>query len=569
MRLHDPRTEKEIIRIASGVAGKRGLERPDTRWWTNLASKITAFLAPPAIALFIFRILDNDPPPEAVRYLLCALMGMLLIRAGMTTLSLTAQKCGIYTLLVNLPVPGKIAYGYVRSRFLRKFCWVALIYSFVLSLATHRFEDPEATIQTTLLLFGITLGTVAFIYSKWCTRSKLVKIWHVTGSISIAWLFCLHFFGEGSLANTQVWIDHMLWIFPPAWVLPEKINSGGLILALTWIAYGLWSWIYWPSPLSAGYDKSDDFPSAYGFTGHAEEASEADDTPSVPVGALCFDPPLSPAGKGWVNQLIMQSIASEDRLVAGALLDSGKNWSTAANLSLILASLWLLMCWILKDHLPTGDEGEIIKLLEWVIPSICMILAIFPYSNSIQRATNPYSLGSGYVPFFSTLPVSIRALLRISQRVNLVRCVIFAVIATPFFWALAIIGGLQEIAAGLAVAIPAFTVLGYFSRPVFIWNRIQSSIKRRRGIFLLHFATASVEIALFILWLLSGFAGVSVAYQFGLEIGKGGNNGSYTLQLVAGTLVGIALSAVFSRIMLEIVINEVRHRRYDWVSRFK
>lgn len=569
MRLHDPRTESEIIRIASGVAGKRGLERPDTRWWTNLPSKVTAFLTPPGIALFFLGVFDTDPPPAATRQMLCALMAMLLIRAGMTTLSLTAQKCGIYTVLVNLPVPGKIAYGYVRSRFLRKFWWVALIYSFVLSLATHRFEHPEATIQTTLLLFGITLGAVAFIYSKWCMRSKLVKIWYVTGSISIAWLFCLHFFSEGSLANTQVWIDHMLWIFPPTWVLPEKINSGGFILALIWIAYGLWSWIYWPSTLSAGFNKADDFPSAYGFTGYAEEASEVNDTPSLPEGAFCFDPPLSPAGKGWVNQLIMQSTASEDRLVAGALLDSGKSWSTAANLSLIFAPLWLLVCWLLKDHLPTGDEAHVIKLLEWVVPFIFVVLAVFPYSNSIQRATNPHPLGSGKVPFFSTLPVSISGLLRISQMVALVRCIIFAAIATPFFSVLSIIGDLPEVADGLAVAIPAFTVFWYFSRPVFIWNRIQSSIKRRRGIFLLHFATASVEIALFILWLLSGFVGVSVAYQFGLEVGKERNNGSHTLQLVAGTLVGITLSAVFSRVMLEIVINEVRHRRYDWVSRFK
>ncbi len=40
MRLHDPKTEKEVLRIAKTVAGERGLDPPDRGWWTGLFSKI-------------------------------------------------------------------------------------------------------------------------------------------------------------------------------------------------------------------------------------------------------------------------------------------------------------------------------------------------------------------------------------------------------------------------------------------------------------------------------------------------------------------------------------------------
>ncbi len=39
--------------------------------------------------------------------------------------------------------------------------------------------------------------------------------------------------------------------------------------------------------------------------------------------------------------------------------------------------------------------------------------------------------------------------------------------------------------------------------------------------------------------------------------------------LLPASLIGIALSAVFSRIILEIAINEMRHRRYDWIAKPK
>lgn len=268
---------------------------------------------------------------------------------------------------------------------------------------------------------------------------------------------------------------------------------------------------------------------------------------------------MSQAGKGWVNALIMRNLTPSDRIVAGVVVDSGKGWTKFVNISLILGPAWLYVCWAGKDYFPTGEKGDFIALMEWVVPVIFVALTIFPHSNSIQRAMNPYPLGTGHVPFFSTLPVSIRCLLRISQRITAVRCVIFAVITTPFFWALATMSNQPEMAAGLLAGIPAFAIVWCFARPIFIWHRIQAAIKRRRGIFLLHCATGSFQVALFLLWAIAGFSGVTAAYVWASE--------RSFLLLVPVAVGGIVLSAIFSRILLEVAINEIRHLRYDWVAK--
>ena len=262
---------------------------------------------------------------------------------------------------------------------------------------------------------------------------------------------------------------------------------------------------------------------------------------------------------GWVNKLVMWSLAPADRKIAITLLDSGKGWSKYTNLFLIMAPCWLLPCWIGNGHLPTGEEGEFIVMIKWIVPITFMFFAIFPYSNSIQRATNPYALGAGHVPFFSTLPVSIRCLLRISQRVTIIRGIIFGILATMFLWGLAMLNNQAEAASGLLGGIPAFTIVWCFSRPVFIWHRIQAATKCRRGMFFIRCATASVEVILFFLWLLAGFCGVITAYIWALE--------KSSLLLIPASIGGIILSALFSRVLLEIAINEIRHRRYDWVAK--
>lgn len=275
---------------------------------------------------------------------------------------------------------------------------------------------------------------------------------------------------------------------------------------------------------------------------------------------------MSHKGKGWVNKLVLRSIPPEHKFIAGALLDHGKNWSKSATLILAFAPVWLLVSWILSDCSLSNDTEALIQTVEWGVPAVILLLGTFPMGNSMRRAVELYPVGSGPVPFFSTLPVSIRSLLKISERVTLVRCIIFGAIATPFFSALAAINKLPEAATGIFLAIPMLSIVWYFSRPVLIWNRVQSSLKRRKGIFFLHYATTSVEIALVVLWLLAGLAGVALAFIFGVEASTGFQNQSYPVLLGVGSIVAAALSAAFARVMLEIMINEIRHRRYDWTA---
>ena len=559
MKLHDPKTEKEILRLAKSACVNRGFEKSDTRWWTLLPAKLIAFIAPLGLVFMFLFGFHAEPPPLATRQMLFTIIAMLIIRAGMAMLAVSAQKCGLYTSLVNLPVIRQVAFGYVRSRFLRKFSFIAIFYSPVLVIGLDSMAVQMETVSKGLLLIGIVCGTVAVCDSRWFTRLHLVKIWYAAGALVVAYLLYLHFYGFHSLPAVQTWMDRLLWIFPPAWILPDRMDSGGLLLAVAWSTWGLWSWIRWPSAVSPGYDKPGDFVTAFGGFSETETPVGNHESQTSSVEVLELGKPMTKADNGWVNRLVVRSISPADRAIAGALVDHGKDWSKSTNTFLILGPMWLLVLWMVKDSLLTGESGESIGFIVWIIPITFVLLKIFPYSNSIKRATDPYPLGAEHVPFFTMLPISIRDLLRISQRVTIIRSAIFAIITTPFFWGLVIITDEPETAAGLLAGIPAFAIVWCFSRPVFIWHRIQAATKRKRGVFLMHCATGSMEVMLFFLWAIAGFAGVAAACAWALETSE--------FLLIPAALVGMALSAVFARIILEIAINEIRHRRCDWVAK--
>ncbi len=559
MIIHDPRSEEALLRLAAGVCGKKGFEKPDRRWWTGLPSRVFVFLTPLAIAFFFMGGLESQSTPAAIRQMVGSVLMMLLIRAGMILLGTVSQKCGLFTTLANLPVSGRIALAYVRSRFIRKFWLPALSASLVIAWGMKSFSYEVGFLPHAALMCGITFATMVICESRWLTGLRLVKIWYAAGSLVIAYLLYLHFSG-GIRTNTPPaiaeWMDRLLWIFPPAWVFPGKAESGGLILAGAWMLRGLWSWIRWPSTACPAYDKPLDFHTIFGNPGKQEIPSV-----SHPEESIVFEPPMTPASHGWVNRLVLRSIPPEELAAAGAILDSGAHWTKRTNLALLLAPFWLIAAWLGQDLIPENANGEFIRIAQWIIPITYAALAVFPYSNATQRATDPYPLGTLLVPFFTILPISIRSLLRISQRVTLVRSIVFALIVTPFFWTLAAICEQDYLANALLGGILAFAICWNFSRPVFIYHRLQAALKRKRGVFLLHFATSTVQVALFLLWIASGFCGVSAAYLWAAEKNE--------FLLIPAAIVGLALNAVFSRVILEILINEVRHRRYDWVAKPK
>ncbi len=407
-----------------------------------------------------------------------------------------------------------------------------------------------------LLLGAVTYSTVILRENRWIAKIHLVKFWYAATWSVIAYLVAIYL---NEMAETPFLPpEHdgrILWTLPPAWVMPGFLEKGGIVPAAVWIFLGALSWVRWPSTTHPWYDKPYDFFGAFGS--FAREETHSPRPPETPAAEIERQP--EPAvEKGWVDRLIYRSFSSAEKPVAMALLDPGKYRTFTTNLVLVLAPLWLLGAWAGRDLIPAGDSGASLRTVFWIIPAITMLLTIFPHSNGIRRATDPYPFGGGHIPFFCTLPVSIRDLLRVSQKLTLVRGAIFCLIATPFFYLLAIIDGMPEVAAGLLGAIPVFTAVWVLSRPVLVWHRIQAAMKRKRGILLLHYASGGVEVILFFLWALSGCCGVAAAYFWAAETTE--------FLLLPASVCGIILSGVFSRIILEIAINEMRHRRYDWIA---
>lgn len=556
MNLHDPNTEKQISRIAERSLAGQPFERRFSKWWTL---QLPDWVLTTLVVLFFSILFFASSAIPQYRNMVCAMLGMLAIRAGISSLVFTAQKCELHTTLVNLPARRQLAFGYVRSRFLRKFWLIAFVYSAAIAFGLYGLDVLKA-LTSFFLSFGIIIGTVSFSNTRWFARSHIQKLWYLTGSILGLALFYLFIkdFEKGVLGSMEPWIDLMLWVLPPAWISPGKIDSGGLFLAILWICLGIWSWVRWPSTLSPGYDRPGDFATDRGMSA-SYETFEDSETTTTPEALDYPDELASDSGNGWVNRLVMKSIPAGEIAIARAILEAGKGWAKHVHLFLLLAPIWLLACWIFREHIPSDEAGDLIVIAEWLVPITYIVLTIFPYSNSIPRATNPYPLGSGHVPFFTTLPVSIRNLLSISQRVTIVRSVIFGLLSTPFFWALAVINEVPDVAAGLLGGIPTFTVIWCVSRPVFIWHRIQAATKCKRGVFFIRCATASVEVILFFLWLLASFCAVAAGFVWASE--------RTSALLIPGAVGAFVLSAIFSRVLLEIAINEIRHRRYDWVSK--
>ncbi len=558
MRLHDPKTEKEVLRIAKRAAGERGLEPQDCGWWTGLFSKILLGFFVILMTYGFLRGLAGSPESKPISLMVCAVAMMFLVRTGSMFLAATAQRSGLFTAMANAPIMGSQALAYIRYRFFRKSLFSACSISALIAFGLLGHEEIPRAITTAVLLLAVTYSTVILCENRWISRFRLVKIWHLAGWLVVAYLIAIYFNGMSRPFLTGPYEVRMLWVFPPVWVLPGFREHGGLLVAAIWIFWGAWNWIRWPSTAYPEFDKPYDFVSAFGNFSREEKPLSG---PTEPLSSQMEERKDTSEEKGWVNRLVSRSISPADKPIAVALLDPGKRWTLFTNLALLLSPLWLLAFWLGRDFIPPGDPGETFRTVIWIIPATGMILTIFPHSNGIQRATDPIPLGNSHVPFFCTLPVSIRSLLRISQRMTMVRCIIFCLIATPFFCLLAILDGTPELAYGLLGAIPAFAVVWYFSRPILIWHRIQAAMKRRRGAFFLHYASAGVEVILFFLWAIASICGVGAAYAWATE--------TSSFLLLPASLIGITLSAVFSRIILEIAINEMRHRRYDWIAKPK
>lgn len=204
-------------------------------------------------------------------------------------------------------------------------------------------------------------------------------------------------------------------------------------------------------------------------------------------------------------------------------------------------------------------------LVSWAFPAIVFVLGLLPIANPLKDAILPCAVGNTPVPLFTTLPVSFRCLFRLTSRITMVRSLIAVAIATPFFWALAMIHQLPHVATYMLALIPAIGAAWILSAPAVLTNRVDPHLRRRKGIFPLILATSLAQVPIGFLWIISSIAGIGLAVFWA----AGGNDGQHAVFLLPAALACLAFGGAMSRLLFEILHFSIRQRRYDWKSKIR
>ncbi len=251
--------------------------------------------------------------------MICAVAMMFLARTGSMFLASTAQRAGLFTAMANAPILGRRALTYIRNRFFRKSLFPACGISALIAFGLLGHSDLAHTSTSAVLLLAVTYATVILCENRWIVRFRLVKIWHLAGWLVVAYLIAIYLDAMSDPFLPEPHEVRMLWVFPPAWILPGFRENGGIVLAAIWICWGAWNWIRWPSTAYPEFDKPYDFVSAFGSFSKEDKLSSVS-TESLP--AELEERQNTSEKTGWVNRLVSKSISPADRPIAMALLRS-------------------------------------------------------------------------------------------------------------------------------------------------------------------------------------------------------------------------------------------------------
>ena len=590
MKLHDPTTERKLLRLATQARKGRAAEPPDPRKRGEKTGQLVSLLAILYMTAAILGALDERLRTEHWRFLICSVLLLWVAQVGLG--QLIGEVNRYRTVLVNLPVSGENVLRWARSRFFIQKWFSMLCFSGLLSFSLSNFSwtSPSQLATTTLLLFATTIATVILFNEPWLRRLRIVKIWTVGSLLSVGGMAVLFFTHRKMfrIGGTPEWmaesILNITWLFPPSWSLPGRIEQGGIYLAVLWIGIGAMRWMEWPKLAARHFDAPQDFIETFGDFAYEEDddgefggyesdtaAGEIDHSAIAVVAEpkagktkrpIRIPEPLAMAAGGWVDQWIRRAVGTSDAALAGALADPRHTSTRKTNRVIVWSPVWLAVTWAITAFYPESDSKEIIIHWIWILSPLLLILGLLPFSNGIPRATAAWNLGSQSMPFFTAIPVGTRDLLRISTRINLVRCIVTALIATPLCWLLMLILAPEDTPWVTCWLVPAFCFFWAISRPLFVWYRLQAATRRRRGATLSHTLGVSLSIALAIIWLVSGVGGVISGIGYFL----GGVSGSDRWLLPALAMGGLFLSGLSARAVFEIHRWQLSRRHFDWVS---
>ena len=133
-----------------------------------------------------------------------------------------------------------------------------------------------------------------------------------------------------------------------------------------------------------------------------------------------------------------------------------------------------------------------------------------------------------------------------------------ALIATPFLTLLAWITVDAPPAPSLCL-IPVFCIVWAFSRPVFVFIRIQESSSRRPGTVLIHAFAFGTILLLGIGWLLSGFVTLACCIAFWQP-----DSSAERLENLLYGLAGLVTSPLCARAVFEIKRLLIARRMVNW-----
>ena len=588
MKLHDPETERELLRLATRGRKGRAAEPPDSRKSGEKIGLIFPLLVVLYLTAAILGALDERLRTEHWRFLIC---GMLLLWVAQVGLGHLIGEVNRYReVLVNLPISGEHVLRWARSRFfIQK--WFSILFFCGLcsfSLSNFSWASPWQLATTTLLLFATTVSTVILLKEPWLGRLRIVRIWTIGSLLSVGGMAVLFFTNRKifRIGETPEWLAegilNITWLFPPSWSLPGRLEQGGVYLTLLWIGIGALRWMSWPKQAAPHFDAPQDFVEAFGdfayeedveFDGSAPEPAtgEIDHSAIVadverragkPKQRIRIPEPLTMAAGGWVDQWIRRAVGKSDAALAGAFADPNHTSTRKTNRVIVWSPVWLAITWAINAFYPESDSKDLVILWIWILSPALLILGLLPFSNGIPRATTAWNLGSQCMPFFAAMPVGTRDLLRVSTRINLVRSIVMALIATPLCWLLMVILAPEDTPWVACWVVPAFCIFWATSRPLFIWYRLQAATRRRRGTLLSHALGVSLSVAVAIVWMISGAGGVISGVGYFL----GGVSGSDRWLLPALAVGGLFVSGLSARAVFEIHRWQLSRRHFDWVS---
>lgn len=586
MKLHDPATEREFLRLAVMGRGGQEMEPPDpTRErWRNAGAPFIflLYLWIPAGAL---GAIDPRLRAEHWQSLICCILLLWAAQIGIGILMGAITRQNYHAVFVNLPIQGEHAFRWVRSRFFFEKWFPVLGIGFFCSYAVldFSFAHPWILALSTLLQFAMTFATMMLLIEAWLLRSKIVAIWSVASLLLVGWMFLLSCTNQKifRIGETPEWMaDAILkftWLLPPSWCMPGRFEGGGAFLALFWIAWGSLRWMKWPKAVARHLDAPQDFMGSFGgFTDEDDDEMDfiSDEEEVGPVTSelpqevrnneepVRLVAPLAMPLTGWVEKWILRCVGGNNKTLAGAFGDLNRQWTQKTNLMLLVLPIWLCIIWGFTRYFPETQWKETINIWIWVVSIILPVVGLMPFTNAIPRATAMWTPGAQSFPFFSALPVSARDLLRISTRTTLTRCVIMALVATPFSWLLLAVLTPQSDPRAAIWLVPALCCFWATSRPLFVWYRLQAGNRRRRGTWLIHTTTQILSLVLGICWLLSG--GVGIVSGFGFFMATPSGDDLWLLPVLAGG--GLIVSAVCARAVFEIYQWQLSRRHFDWLS---